>query len=151
MLVDAVTAYQQALSDRNFEAARELLRDDLQFAGPFESFESADDYLQAVRGLWNIVEAIDIKHVSTAGDEVVVLPTGNPHWVKDSPSSSAPSLTSILAHHDVIDGELRFGGDDGPLTEIVCGVFMLEGARSTPWIERLPQVVVSRADLGPSD
>jgi len=63
---------------------------------------------------------------------LVVLPTGNPHWVKDSPSSSAPSLTSILAHHDVIDGELRFGGDDGPLTEIVCGVFMLEGARSTP-------------------
>ena len=85
-----------------------------------------------------------------AGD-LVVLPTGNAHWVKDSPGTSAPSLTSILAHHDVIDGELRFGGDDGPLTEIVCGVFTLESARSTPWIERLPQVVVSRADYGPAD
>jgi SnoaL-like domain len=70
---DVVTAYQQALGDRNFEAARELLRDDLRFAGPFETFDAADDYLQAVRGLWNIVESIDIKHMSTAGDEVVVL------------------------------------------------------------------------------
>jgi AraC family transcriptional regulator, alkane utilization regulator len=84
-----------------------------------------------------------------AGD-LVVLPTGAAHWVKDSPGTSAPSLTSILAHHDVIDGELRFGGDDGPLTEIVCGVFTLESARSTPWIERLPAVVVSRGERGPS-
>jgi AraC-like DNA-binding protein len=78
--------------------------------------------------------------------DLVLLPTGAAHRVKDSPGTSAPSLTSILAHHDMIDGELRFGGDDGPLTEIVCGVFTLEGARSTPWIERLPEVIVSRSE-----
>jgi SnoaL-like domain len=70
---DVVTAYQQALGDRNFEAARGLLSDDFRFAGPFETFDAADDYLRTVRGLWNIVESVDIKHVSTAGDEVVVL------------------------------------------------------------------------------
>jgi AraC family transcriptional regulator, alkane utilization regulator len=77
-----------------------------------------------------------------AGD-LAVLPTGSAHWVKDSPATTAPSLTSILARHGVVDGELRFGGDGGPLTEIVCGVFTLEGARSAPWIERLPRIVVS--------
>jgi AraC-like DNA-binding protein len=89
--------------------------------------------------------------IRVANGDLVVLPTGRAHWVKDSPITSAPSLTSILAHHDVVDGELRFGGDDGPLTEIVCGVFALEGVRSTPWIGRLPHVVVSRSERGPSD
>lgn len=88
-------------------------------------------------------------HVRTG--DLVVLPTGSAHWVKDSPATTAPSLSSILARHDVVDGELRFGGDDGPLTEIVCGVFTLEGARSAPWIERLPPVVLSPAGTGRSD
>jgi AraC family transcriptional regulator, alkane utilization regulator len=82
-----------------------------------------------------------------AGD-LAVLPNGTAHWVKDSPATPAPTLTSILASHDVIDGELRFGGDDGPLTEVVCGVFTLEGARTAPWIDRLPRVVVSRGEAG---
>lgn len=85
-----------------------------------------------------------------AGD-VLVLPSGHAHWVKDAPATTAPSLTSILAQYDVVDGELRFGGDDGPLTEIVCGVFTLEGARPAPWIERLPAVVVAQAEPGSSD
>jgi AraC family transcriptional activator of mtrCDE len=103
---------------------------------------------------WLEVEAMTEPIRIRAGD-VVVLPKGNAHWVKDSPATTAPSLTSILARHDIIDGELRFGGDDGdgPLTEIVCGVFALEGAPSAPvpWIERLPHVVVSSAAAGPRD
>jgi AraC-like DNA-binding protein len=80
-----------------------------------------------------------------AGD-VAVLPTGRPHWMRDSLGSTAPPLTSILATNEVVDGELRFGGDDGPITEVVCGVFSLEDARRPAWIERLPPVVVSRTD-----
>lgn len=85
-----------------------------------------------------------------AGD-LVVLPKGHAHWVKDSPSTAAPSLTSILAQNDVIDGELHFGGDDGPLTEIVCGVLTLEGAVAAPWVERLPSVVLSKSQPGKTD
>jgi hypothetical protein len=85
-----------------------------------------------------------------AGD-LAVLPTGNAHWVKDSPSTPAPSLTAILARHDVVDGELHFGGDDGPLTEIVCGVFTLEGGRAAPWLGRLPPVVLSTTEPGKSE
>jgi AraC-like DNA-binding protein len=77
--------------------------------------------------------------------DLVVLPKGDAHWVRDSPSTRAPWLTTILDSHDVVDGELRFGGDDGPTTEIVCGVFSLEGP-APGWLGRLPRVVVSRSD-----
>jgi AraC-like DNA-binding protein len=111
--------------------------------------ERGSFHMLLVGGGWLEVEGrVDPVHVG-AGD-LVLLPTGAAHQVKDSPGTSAPSLTSILAHHDVIDGELRFGGDDGPLTEIVCGVFTLEGAGSAPWMERLPEVMVSRSEHGPS-
>jgi AraC-like DNA-binding protein len=77
--------------------------------------------------------------------DLAILPSGDPHWVRDSPTTNAPWLTTILDHHDVIDGELRFGGDDGPITEIVCGVFSLEGP-TPPWFGRLPSVVLARAE-----
>jgi AraC-like DNA-binding protein len=87
--------------------------------------------------------------VALGTGDVAILPTGKPHWMRDSPGSTAPWLTSILATHDVVDGELRFGGNDGPLTEVVCGIFSLEDGRRAGWINRLPSVVVSRA--GPND
>jgi SnoaL-like domain len=73
MADDVVAEYQKALSQRNFEAARGLLKDDLRFKGPFEEFASADDYLKTVRGLWTIVDSVDLKHMSSAGNEVVIL------------------------------------------------------------------------------
>jgi AraC-like DNA-binding protein len=80
--------------------------------------------------------------------DVAVLPTGPAHWMRDSPGSTAPPLTSILAEQQVNDGELRFGGDDGPVTEVVCGVFSLEDAKRAPWLARLPPVVVSEQSGG---
>jgi AraC-like DNA-binding protein len=99
---------------------------------------------------WLEVDGLSEPIPVRAGD-LVILPKGNAHWVKDSPGSTAPALTSILAQHEVVDGELRFGGDTGPLTEIVCGVFSLESARPAPWVERLPSVVLSSADQDRSD
>jgi Cupin len=91
---------------------------------------------------WLEVEGVD-DPVRVATGDLVILPKGNAHWVRDSPSSAAPSLESILAHHEVIDGELHFGGDEGPLTEIVCGIFRSDASTSSPWIERLPPVIRS--------
>lgn len=71
---------------------------------------------------WLDVEGTDDTVRLQAGD-LVVLPRGDAHWVRDAPASEAPPLTSILAEHTVIDGELHFGGDRGRKTEIVCGVF----------------------------
>jgi AraC-like DNA-binding protein len=94
---------------------------------------------------WLEVEGTDESIPMPAG-HVAVLPNGSAHWMRDSPGSMAPPLTSILASHEVVEGELRFGGDDGPLAEVVCGVFSFEGGRRPAWIDRLPAVVVSRTD-----
>jgi SnoaL-like domain len=70
---DVVSSYHEALRERNFAAARDLLRDDLRFKGPFEEFDDADSYSKTVQGLFGVVESIEVKHQSSAGDEVVVL------------------------------------------------------------------------------
>jgi AraC-like DNA-binding protein len=84
-----------------------------------------------------------------AGD-VVVLPKGNGHRVKDSRRSAAPALTAILAEREVVNGELRFGGNGAPDAEIVCGTFTVESGRA-PWFERLPPVVVSASSQADGD
>ena len=71
--LDVIVRYHQALEARDFDGARGQLRDDLRFTGPFESFEDADGYLEAIQRLWGIVESIDVRHVSARGDEVVAL------------------------------------------------------------------------------
>jgi SnoaL-like domain len=73
MTLEVVARYHEALGERNIDGARMLLRDDLRFTGPFESFEDAHAYVAAVRPLWGIVESLEIRHVSASGDEVVAL------------------------------------------------------------------------------
>ena len=68
-----VASYHEALARRDFDAARALLADGLAFKGPFDEFQTADDYLGAVQRLWGTVESVDVKHRSSAGNEVVVL------------------------------------------------------------------------------
>lgn len=70
---DIVRAYHAALGERDFETARGLLKDDLRFEGPFETFDRADDYLSALTRLWGIVERIEIRHRSSSGNATVVL------------------------------------------------------------------------------
>jgi AraC family transcriptional regulator, alkane utilization regulator len=99
---------------------------------------------------WLEVDGIAEPFRIRAGD-LAVLPHGDAHRVKDSPATPAPSLTSILAANDIVDGELRFGGTTGPVTEIVCGVFSLEGITSPTWLSRVSPVVMSRPRAGPPD
>lgn len=82
--------------------------------------------------------------------DLVVLPNGNGHRLKDSRRSAAPPLTSILANHELVEGELHFGGATGPQSEVVCGVFTAEGTRPA-WFEQLGPVVVSRGSSGRTD
>jgi AraC family transcriptional regulator, alkane utilization regulator len=92
---------------------------------------------------WLEVEG-SLDRIALRAGDLVVLPKGDAHWVRDAPTTTAPWLTSILDRHEVVDGELHFGADDGPTTEIVCGVFTLEGQRPR-WMNRLPSVVASRS------
>jgi hypothetical protein len=73
MSTDVVARYQAALSSGDLETARGLLMDDLRFQGPFDAFQTADEYWKAIQGLRSIVDSVDVKHMSSNGDQVVVL------------------------------------------------------------------------------
>jgi len=98
-------------------------------------------HLVLAGGGWMEVDGSDSPIPIGHGD-VVVLPKGNGHRVRDSWTSAAPRLASIIDTHPVVDGKLRFGGDAVPTAEIVCGTFAVEGERA-PWFERLPPVVIT--------
>jgi AraC-like DNA-binding protein/quercetin dioxygenase-like cupin family protein len=72
-----------------------------------------------------------------AGD-LVVLPTGCRHWMRDDPRSPAPELDEILAAIPLdAHRRLRYGGS-GPSTGLLCGGFELEGAGAHPLLRALP-------------
>jgi AraC-like DNA-binding protein len=75
-----------------------------------------------------------------AGD-VVILPRGETHWMRDELGSPGRWLEDLLAETPVDAGlRLRTGGG-GAQTDLLCGVFGIEGARQHPVIAALPRLV----------
>jgi hypothetical protein len=70
---EIVESYQAALGAGNLAAARKLMRDDMTFEGPLDTFHTADDYLEAIKRLATIIQRIDLKKVFVDGDDVCVL------------------------------------------------------------------------------
>lgn len=75
-----------------------------------------------------------------AGD-LVILPRGHAHQLRDSPHSRVRWLDDILAETPPLDGRLAHGGG-GATTELVCGGFGIEQLTARPVLESLPDVVV---------
>src|SRR5215467_3515975 len=48
-----------AWTTKDFERARTLLKDDLHFEGPIDTFDDADSYLNSLRGLTQIVTGLE--------------------------------------------------------------------------------------------
>lgn len=67
---ETVLAFQTAIGHKDFAAARKLLRDNLEFRGPIDTFHKADDYLHAIEKLSAIVEGVDILKVFEDGNDV---------------------------------------------------------------------------------
>ena len=78
-----------------------------------------------------------------AGD-LVLLPRGHAHQLRDRPGSSAPLLTDLLRTNPPSKGVLRHGGG-GPRTHILCGRYSLEAPGPVPLLAALPAVVHLRA------
>jgi hypothetical protein len=70
---EIVKSYQAALGAGDFAAARNLMQDDMAFQGPFDTFHTADAYLEALQKLAAIIERIDLKKVFVDGEDVCVL------------------------------------------------------------------------------
>jgi AraC-like DNA-binding protein len=86
----------------------------------------------------------DTRHLR-AGD-LVILPRGDTHWLRDDPDSPTLWLEDLLANHPV-DADLRLrDGGSGPPTDLLCGAFAIEGSRQHPVLSALPTAINLRGD-----
>ena len=72
--------------------------------------------------------------------DLVLLPHGPMHRLRDRPGSPTEWLDDILASTPLHGGRLHYGGG-GDRTELVCGGFVLEGDASNPILRELPDVI----------
>jgi AraC-like DNA-binding protein len=80
-----------------------------------------------------------------AGD-LVILPRGDVHRLRDDPASATPWLEDLLAADPVDDAmRLRSGGGGTP-TDLLCGAFSVEGSRQHPVLSLLPPLIHLRGD-----
>jgi AraC-like DNA-binding protein len=86
------------------------------------------------------VEGAEAPRRLRAGD-LVLLPTGRAHALRDPPGAPVVALEDLLADRPVgSDGVLHVEGRGRPTT-LVCGGFALEGAGTHPGLGALPPVV----------
>jgi AraC family transcriptional regulator, alkane utilization regulator len=86
------------------------------------------------------VDGVDGRLWLSAGD-LVILPLGNAHVVRDSPSSTATRLEELIAEGSTkANGTVRSGGGGKPST-LVCGGFHFDDRRTNPVLAGLPPVI----------
>ncbi len=86
------------------------------------------------------VDGVDGRLWLSAGD-LVILPLGNAHVVRDSPSSTATRLEELIAEGSTkARGTVRSGGGGKPST-LVCGGFHFDDRRTNPVLAGLPPVI----------
>jgi AraC-like DNA-binding protein/mannose-6-phosphate isomerase-like protein (cupin superfamily) len=73
--------------------------------------------------------------------DLVLLPRGQMHWLRDDPASPAEWLEDLLAANPVDDERTMSSAGDGERTVIVCGAFAIEGTGHHPVFEALPAVI----------
>ena len=70
---EVVESYRAALGTGDFATARTFMQDNMTFQGPLDTFNTADQYLEASKRLATIIQGIDIKRVFADGDDVCIL------------------------------------------------------------------------------
>jgi hypothetical protein len=70
---EVIHKFRTAVAGEDFAAARQLLRDDLSFKGPIDTFHRADDYVVAIKKLHGMVKGGDVKKLFVDGNDVCVL------------------------------------------------------------------------------
>ena len=110
---DIVERYHQAWKSHDFEAARGLLHDDLEFRGPFDTFDNADDYVAAIRRLAPIVEDVRLQKTFADGDDVCLLYD----MVTATPAGTQPIAEWYRVRGDRI-GAIRAYFDSAPFAAL---------------------------------
>ena len=63
----------EAWSSGDFDAARALLDEHVQFTGPLGHTEGVDDYLEGVRGLAQSIKGVEQRRIFGEGDDVCIV------------------------------------------------------------------------------
>jgi len=83
-----------------------------------------------------------------ADGDLVMLPAGQRHWIRDRPRTPVSGLGQILACATTDGhGPTRLGGNGAP-TWMVCGGFTLQAWRAQPLWRLLPPVIHIRGSAG---
>jgi len=82
--------------------------------------------------------------VRLAAGDLVVLPTGRRHWLRDDPATPATELEEILATTPPDEHRRLHYGGRGPRTGLLCGGFAVEGRAAHPILRVLPTTVLIR-------
>lgn len=85
--------------------------------------------------------------VRLAAGDLVILPRGESHLVRDSPKSPVKWLEHILSETPPVNGHLKHGGG-GERSELLCGGFVVEKLTARPLLEALPTIVHLRGSGG---
>src|SRR5690242_5660504 len=85
--------------------------------------------------------------VRVAAGDLVILPRGEAHVMRDSINSQVQWLDRILAQTPPVNGRLNHGGGGEP-SELLCGGFVVEQLTARPLIEALPTIVHLRGSGG---
>ncbi len=75
-----------------------------------------------------------------AAGDLVILPRGDGHRVRDSPVSPVLWLDRLLSENPPVEGRMQHGGGGEP-SELLCGGFAVEHVTARPLIEALPTVI----------
>jgi ketosteroid isomerase-like protein len=93
-----VEQYQRAFGSGDLKTARSLLSDDLQFDGPIDQFGRADDYMESVTRLHQIVTGVDVKKVLADESDVVT--------IYDMHTNTPAGTSKIAEWATVADGKI---------------------------------------------
>jgi AraC-like DNA-binding protein len=96
---------------------------------------------------WLAVDG-ETDHIPLASGDLVVLPGGRRHWMRDHPNTRATELEEILASTPMDDHHRLSYGGNGPKTELLCGGFALDGGAAHPMMRALPTTLVIRGSNG---
>jgi AraC-like DNA-binding protein len=78
--------------------------------------------------------------------DLVILPRGDTHSVRDAPATPAMPLEDLIAESPPDDGGRLTHGGRGRRTTLLCGAFDFEGSAALPLLAALPPRMVIRGD-----
>jgi len=84
---EIVERYFDAWTSKDFDTARGLLHDDLDFKGPIETLDNADALIESIKGLAQIVTGAERRGLVEQGEQVCVIYDLHTMPIPTAPSS----------------------------------------------------------------